>query len=445
VSFEKELEQADRQLNFMRAVVRRENDSGGPLDGVPFVVKDQICTRGVTTSAGSRIIEGYEPVFDAAVVERLEEAGAELHGKTNQDEFGFGTFCTNCAFQTPGNPNDPDRVVGGSSGGAAAAVAATDSMLVSLGESTGGSISNPAAYCGVFGITPTYGRVPRHGLVSYGNSLDKIGVLTENVELAAEALEVISGRDSRDQTTVDEPVPAFSDNLEEPSGLKIGVPEQMAGLEGIEEGVRRNFERSLEELEQFGTVEEIDVPMLDREVSVPAYYVLAMAEASTNLAKFSGMRYGAERDPEDFDDFEQYFSAVRTENFGEEAKRRIMLGTYARMAGYRDKYYVKAAEVRQKLIDELEGVFEEYDLLVSPTMPNVAPEIEEAESMPPEEVYAMDALTVGPNLAGVPMASVPNGESEGMPTGLHIVGPHWAEQRVLNLAHAYQQLRGGEQ
>ncbi|WEL23293.1 amidase family protein [Candidatus Nanohalovita haloferacivicina] len=434
--FLQELKDKNEELNFMREIEQGETKEG-PLNNVPFVVKDAICTEGTTTSAGSKILENYTPVFDATVVERLKEAGARFYGKTNQDEFGFGTFSTNCAFETPRNPHDEERVVGGSSGGAGAIVAAMDQPLISIGESTGGSITNPAAYNGVVGITPTYGRVSRYGLVDYANSLDKIGVLAETVFGVAKGLEVIAGEDERDQTTSEKEVPEYSTNLSETEG-KLAVPVQYLELEGVEEGVMENFKASIEELEEKGfTVEEVDMPLLSADVAVPAYYVLAMSEASTNLAKMSGIRYGMEMDPEDFDDFNEYFSEVRSEGFGEEAKRRILLGTYTRQAGYRDEYYIKAAKVRQKIINQYQEIFEEYDAVISPSMPNIAPKIEEAESMAPEEIYAMDTLTVGPNLAGMPMISVPNGESKGMPTGLHIVGDHFEEQKILDLAYNY--------
>ncbi len=436
-AFEQQLRQKNDELGFMRTI-EVSDGADGELSGVPFVVKDAICAENVTTSAGSKIIEDYRPVFDATVVSRLKESGAQFYGKTNQDEFGFGTFSTNCAFETPKNPHDPERVVGGSSGGAGAVVAAMDQPVISIGESTGGSITNPAAYNGVVGITPTYGRVSRYGLINYANSLDKIGVLANTVFGAAKGLEIIAGEDNRDQTTVPGAVPAYAENLEELEDLKIGVPEQYVELEGIEDGVRENFEAALEELEQKGAeIERVDMPLLAAEYSVPAYYVLAMAEASTNLAKFSGMRYGLEDDPEDYEDFNDYFSAIRSEGFGEEAKRRILLGTYTRMAGYRDQYYLKAAKVRRRIIDQFKQAFEEYDVLASPSMPNIAPKISEAEDMSPTEVYAMDTLTVGPNLAGLPMVSVPNGETNGMPTGLHLVGDHFEEQKVLNAAHTY--------
>ncbi|MFT4867701.1 MAG: aspartyl-tRNA(Asn)/glutamyl-tRNA(Gln) amidotransferase subunit A [Candidatus Nanohaloarchaea archaeon] len=440
-SFQKQIEQKDSDLNFMREIEKQENNQEGELSGVPFVVKDAICTENITTSAGSKIIEDYKPVFDATVVERLKNEGAVFYGKTNQDEFGFGTFSTNCAFGTPRNPHDPERVVGGSSGGAGAIVAAMDQPIISIGESTGGSITNPAAYNGVVGITPTYGRVSRYGLVDYANSLDKIGVLAKSVYGCAKGLEVIAGEDENDQTTSSKKVEDYSD-LEEKEDLKVGVPKQYLELEGLEEGVRENFEDSLDELRERGAeIEEVDMPLLSAETAVPAYYVLAMAETSTNLARFAGMRYGTEKDPEEFDDFNEYFSEIRSEGFGEEAKRRVLLGTYTRKAGYRDAYYIKAAEVRQKIINQFKEAFEKYDVLVSPSMPNIAPKIEEAESMAPEEVYAMDTLTVGPNLAGMPMVSVPNGKSQGMPTGLHIIADHFEEKKILDTAFTYS---GGE-
>lgn len=435
--FLEELKEVNKEYNLMREIKRGEQNQG-ELENIPFVVKDAIATEGVTTSAGSKILENYRPVFDATVVKQLKEAGGQFFGKTEQDEFGFGTFSTNNAFTTPKNPHDKERVVGGSSGGAGAVVAAVDSPIISIGESTGGSITNPAAYNGVVGITPTYGRVSRYGLVDYANSLDKIGVLAKNVYGTAKGLEIIAGHDENDQTTARKEVPQYSD-LEEKEDMKIGVPKQYLELEGLEDGVKENFEASLEKFEERGAeVEKIDMPLLSADYAVPSYYVLAMAEASTNLAKMSGMRYGLEMDPEDFEDFNEYFSEVRSEGFGEEAKRRILLGTYTRMAGYRDQYYIKAAEVRQKIIDQFKEAFEEYDVLVSPSMPNIAPKIEEAENMDPAEVYAMDTLTVGPNLAGLPMISVPNGKSQGMPTGLHIVGDHFEEEKILDVAYTFR-------
>ena len=437
--FIEELREKNQSLNFMREIEEGEENSG-ELQNIPFIVKDAICTEGIVTSAGSKMLEDYRPVFDATVVERLKESGGKFYGKTNMDEFGFGTFSTNCAFETPKNPHDNSRVVGGSSGGAGAAVAALDYPVISIGESTGGSITNPAAYNGVVGVTPTYGRVSRNGLVDYANSLDKIGVLSKKVFGAAKGLEIIAGEDENDQTTSERPVSEYSD-LNERDNLKIGVPKQMAEIDGIQEGVKENFEASLELLDEVGEVEYFDAPMLSADVTLPAYYILAMAEASTNLAKMSGMRYGFEKDPEDFEDFNEYFSEVRSEGFGDEVKRRILLGTYIRKAGYRDQYYIKAAKVRTKIIEEFEEGFEEYDVLVTPSMPNIAPKIEEAESLTPAEMYAMDSMTVGPNLAGVPQVSVPNGKSKGMPTGLQLLGPQFSEEKLLNIAYTFERLK----
>lgn len=438
--FLQQLKEKNEKYQFMREINEpKEKEKSGKLANTAFVVKDAICTKNTTTSAGSKILQNYKPVFNATVVQKLKEEGATFYGKTNQDEFGFGTFNTNCAFETPKNPHDTDRVVGGSSGGAGAVVAALDQEIISIGESTGGSITNPAAYNGVIGITPTYGRVSRHGLVSYGNSLDKIGVLSKNIETAAKGLKVISGEDPQDQTTVSKEVPDYTD-LEERTNLKAAIPKQYIELEGLEEGVENNFRDSVEKLEAKGiTVEEVDMPLLSANYSVPAYYVLAMTEASTNLAKMSGIRYGLEKNPENYEDYNEYFSEVRTEGFGKEAKRRIMIGTYTRQAGYRDQYYIKAAKVRTKIIEEFKQVFEEYDVIISPSMPNIAPKISEARDMNPEEIYAMDTLTVGPNLAGMPMISIPNGKSEGMPTGLHIIGDHFEEKKILDTAYTYQQ------
>jgi len=440
--FYNRLQASDKDLNYMR-VVEDGEVKRGELNGIPFVVKDAICTKDTLSSAGSKMLENYKPVFDATVVERLKRAGGTFYGKTNMDEFGFGTFSTTCMFGTPKNPHDEERVVGGSSGGAGAAVAAMEQPIISIGESTGGSITNPAAYNGVIGITPTYGRVSRYGLIDYANSLDKIGVLSNKVYGAAKGLEIIAGEDENDQTTSKKEVPKYSE-LEEVDELKIGVPKQMVELEGIQEGVKENFKESIEKLEEIGEVEYFDAPLLDREVTLPAYYIVAMAEASTNLAKMSGMRYGFEKDPEEFEDFNEYFSEVRTEGFGEEVKRRILLGTYIRKAGYRDQYYIKAAKVRTKIINEFEEAFEEYDVLVTPSMPNIAPKIEEAESLTPREVYAMDSLTVGPNLAGIPQISVPNGKSNGMPTGLQILGPKFGEKKLFNVAYTFENLKSNQ-
>ncbi|MFB6265947.1 MAG: amidase family protein [Candidatus Nanohaloarchaea archaeon] len=432
------LEKVQERTKALRTVGDDLEHEDGKLNGLPVSVKEQICTRDFPTTAGSKILDGYEPTFDATAVKRLKREGASVIGKTNMDEFGFGTFSTNSAYEVPRNPHDTDRVVGGSSGGAGALTAAVEYPHIALAESTGGSVSAPAAFNGVVGITPTYGRVSRYGLIDYGNSLDKIGVMSKSVYGAALGLEIISGKDERDFTTVDREE-GFTEGVEgDVEGKKIGVPREYVEFEGVQEEVRDNFWDSMEELEEMGAeYEEVDLPRIGKDYSLPAYYIIAVSEASTNLARYCGMRYGAEGDPEG-KSFNSYFSEIRTGKFGDEAKRRIMLGTYARMAGYREQYYVKALKVRTLVINEFKRAFKDYDLLASPSMPIVAPTFEEAENLSPVETYAMDTLTVGPNLAGVPHVSVPNGYSENMPTGLHLIGGHFEEEEVLNAAAALQ-------
>ncbi len=416
-----------------------DTDSDGRLAGVPVSVKDQLCTTEFNTTAGSRMLEDYQPTFDATVVERLKAEGAHIVGKTNMDEFGFGTFCTNSAFEVPTNPHDTNRVVGGSSGGAGAVTAAMDYPHIAIAESTGGSISAPAAFCGVTGITPTYGRVSRYGLIDYANSLDKIGCMTKTVKDAALGLDVIAGHDENDTTTVDRDT-HFVDNLDtDVDGMRIGVPTQYMEFAGVDDVVRSTVGDAIHELEEMGAdVEEVDMPKLAKDYTVPAYYIVAVSEASTNLARYCGMRYGAEGDPSN-QSFNDYFADIRTEYFGDEVKRRIMLGTYARMAGYRSKYYIKALKVRRLVIDEFKQAFSEYDILAAPSMPIIAPTFDEAAELDPIEVYAMDTLTVGPNLAGMPHVSVPCGTVQDMPVGMHLIGDHFDEQTILNAANAYQQ------
>jgi aspartyl-tRNA(Asn)/glutamyl-tRNA(Gln) amidotransferase subunit A len=416
------------------------NGSDGRLAGIPVSLKDQICTQAFPTTAGSKMLEDYRPPFDATVVDRLQQDGAHIIGKTNMDEFGFGTFCTNSAFEVPRNPHDTNRVVGGSSGGAGALTAAMEYPHIALAESTGGSISAPATFCGVVGMTPTYGRVSRYGLIDYGNSLDKIGTMADTVYGAALGLETIAGKDEQDTTTVDRPA-NFTGNLTaDVDGMTIGVPTQYMDFAGVDDAVRNEVWAAIHALEDMGAeYEEVDMPKLAKDYTVPAYYIVAVAEASTNLARYCGMRYGQEADPTQ-KGFNEYFSDIRTEHFGDEVKRRIMLGTYARMAGYRSKYYLKALKVRRLVIDEFKQAFNEYDALAAPAMPIIAPTVNEADDLSPTEVYAMDTLTVGPNLAGMPHASVPCGTVDGMPAGMHLIGDHFEEQTVLNAAYAYESM-----
>lgn len=414
----------------------------GRLNGLPVSVKDQLCTKDMPTTAGSKMLAGYRPPFDATAVQRVRDAGGRVIGKTNMDEFGFGTFCTNSAYEVPKNPHDQERVVGGSSGGAAAVTAAMDYPHIALAESTGGSISAPAAFCGVVGATPTYGRVSRHGLIDYANSLDKIGTMADTVYGAALGLDVIAGKDPRDETTVDRPADFAGSLSGDVAGLSIGVPEQYLDFDGVDDAVRTTVLDALAALEEQGASwERVDIPELAKEYTVPAYYLIAVAEASTNLARYCGMRYGAEGTP-DGKGFNEYFAEIRSEYFGDEVQRRIMLGTYARQAGYRDQYYVKALQVRRLVIDAFRDAFSDYDLLAAPTMPIIAPTFDEADALDPVEVYAMDTLTVGPNLAGMPQVSVPCGRVDGMPVGLHLLGDHFDEQTLLNTAYAYESAQG---
>ncbi|MFP4046122.1 MAG: amidase family protein [Candidatus Aenigmatarchaeota archaeon] len=422
-------------------LVRRKEDvkieKSGRLKGLPFFLKDSICSKGDLTQAGSKILKGYKPPFDATVSKRLKEAGGVLMGKTHQDEFAFGTGSIYCALATPKNPWDEERCCGGSSGGAAGLAAALDQPMINLGESTGGSISEPAAFCGVVGLTPTYGVVSRYGLISYGNSLDKIGPIARRVEDVAIGLEIISGKDRMDQTTV-ESNGNYSETREgDISGKTIGLPKQY--FEAAESGVRKRVEEATKEMEEMGAeLKEVDLPTT--EAALPAYYVIAPAEASTNLAKYCGMRYGMHEKLEG--NFNEYFARVRSEGFGPEVKRRVMLGTYTRMAGYRDKYYVKALKVRQKIIDDFKRVFKDVDILAGPTAPMVAPEIDELEEMSPVEQYKLDKLTAPINLAGMPQISLPCGFSNEMPVGLHLMGDHFQEKKILRTARAYEKKRG---
>lgn len=416
---------------FSKMHEKPKGKSDGPLAGLPFSVKDNICVKGFPIRAGSRILIGYTPPFDSTVVEQMIRAGAAFIGSTNMDEFGFGTFCTNCGFGVPKNPFDESRSCGGSSGGAAAATAIMKHH-VALAESTGGSISCPATFCGVVGLTPTYGRVSRYGLIDYANSLDKIGLMARSIDDIALVLPIISGPDARDSTSMtQEPL-----SLENGKIKNIAVPvELMSAISDYR--IPSIFRKALDELKESGIeIAEVEMPMM--KFSIPAYYILACAEASTNLAKYCGMRYGKEGTHMERR-YNSFFTEVRTEAFGEEAKRRILLGTFARMAGYRDKYYMKALMVRRKIIDEFERVFRDYDLIASPTMPLVSPEFEKIQEMSPASVYALDFLTVPPNLAGLPHLSMPMGYVDGLPTGIHFIAPHWEERRLISIGRNWEQ------
>ncbi|WP_394742649.1 Asp-tRNA(Asn)/Glu-tRNA(Gln) amidotransferase subunit GatA [Natronococcus roseus] len=411
-----------------------ESDDDGPLSGQTVAVKDNISTAGVRTTCGSRMLEEYVPPYDATVVSRLKDAGATIVGKANMDEFGMGSTTETSHFGATKNPAAPGRVPGGSSGGSAAAVAAGEADLA-LGSDTGGSIRCPAAFCGVVGIKPTYGLVSRYGLVAYGNSLEQIGPFANAVEDAAALLDVVAGSDDRDATTREPQLEGESyaeAATGDVDGLTIGVPTEL--LEGADEGVVETFWDAIADLESQGAeYREVSLPSVEH--AVEAYYVIAMSEASSNLARFDGVRYG--HDVESEGNWNETFAQARKEGFGDEVKRRILLGTYALSAGYHDKYYKKAQDARAWVKQDFDEALEEADVLASPTMP--VPPFERGESLEdPLQMYLADANTVPVNLADLPAISVPAGETDGLPVGLQLVGPAFGEERLIRTASALE-------
>ncbi|WP_255170811.1 Asp-tRNA(Asn)/Glu-tRNA(Gln) amidotransferase subunit GatA [Natrononativus amylolyticus] len=411
-----------------------EGDDDGPLAGRTVAVKDNISTAGVRTTCGSKMLAEYVPPYDATVVERLKDAGATIVGKANMDEFGMGTTNETSHFGPVDNPAAPGRVPGGSSGGSAAAVAAGEADLA-LGSDTGGSIRCPAAFCGVVGIKPTYGLVSRYGLVAYANSLEQIGPLAPTVEEAAELLEVIAGSDDRDGTSReavdDAEYAAAADG--DVDGLRIGVPTEL--LSGADEGVVETFWDAVADLESQGAEHhEVSLPSVGH--AVEAYYVIAMSEASSNLARFDGVRYGHTAE-EAGGNWNDAFGRTREEGFGDEVKRRILLGTYALSAGYHDKYYKKAQDARAWVKQDFDEALSEVDVLASPTMP--VPPFELGESLEdPLKMYLADANTVPVNLADLPAISVPAGETDGLPVGLQFIGPAFGEEAIVRAASALE-------
>jgi len=406
---------------------------GGPLAGVPLAVKDLFCTEGVPSQAGSKILAGYRPPYTATVVERLQQAGATLLAKTNQDEFAMGSSNENSAFGPVLNPWDRGRVPGGSSGGSAAAVAAGLAPWA-LGTDTGGSIRQPAALCGIVGLKPTYGSVSRYGMIAFASSLDQAGPLTRDVADAALLYRHMVGRDPRDAISVQHPEEISVPRAESLDGIRLGVPEELSG-EGIEPGVREAFEATLALAESLGaSVEPCHLPHAPHALS--AYYLIAPAECSSNLARFDGVRYGLRVDGDG--DLESMYSRTRAAGFGPEVKRRVMLGTYALSAGYYDAYYGQAQRVRTKIASDFRDAFERFDFLVTPTSPSVAFELG-AKLADPLEMYLSDFCTVPMSLAGIPAISIPNGLSDGLPTGFQLAGPAFSENRLLDAAHALEQ------
>ncbi len=404
----------------------------GVLAGVPIAIKDNISTKGIQTTCSSKILQGYVPPYNAHVIERLLDAGAVILGKTNMDEFAMGTSTESSHYGTTLNPWDHERVPGGSSGGSAAVVAAGEAP-VSLGSDTGGSVRCPAAFCGVVGLKPTYGVISRYGLISYANSLEQIGPIATNVSDIATIMDVIGGHDPRDSTSIKQEI-AYQDSLvDDVSGLKIGVPDEYFA-EGIDEGVEKSVWAAIQKFEDMGaTWEKVSMP--HTKYALPAYYVIAMSEASSNLARFDGTRYGH---VEKGENWHVMASRTRAKGFGEEVKRRILLGTYALSAGYHDKYYLKALKVRTLVKQDFDKALSNVDVLMAPTMP--APAFKIGEKIEdPLALYLTDVNTVPINLAGVPSISMPCGLVDGLPVGLQIIGKHFDESTIMRAAYSFEQ------
>jgi aspartyl-tRNA(Asn)/glutamyl-tRNA(Gln) amidotransferase subunit A len=403
--------------------------------GVPIAHKDVITTKGIPTTAGSKILEGYVPVFDSTVASRCKEAGLPIVGKTNMDEFAMGSSTENSAYGPTKNPWDPERVPGGSSGGSAAAVAGGLAPWA-LGSDTGGSIKQPASLCGLVGLRPTYGTVSRYGIVAFASSLDQVGPLTKTVRDNARLYEIIAGRDPCDSTTVELPEPVRIPAEEDLRGLRIGIPRELNDVEGIESGVKEAVDRAIALAGELGA--ELGETRLPRSVDygLACYYLVAPAEASSNLARYDGVRFGY-RAELNGGGLTELYERTRWEGFGAEAKRRIMLGTYALSAGYHEAYYGQAQKVRTVISREFKAAFEDFDILLSPTSPTVAFRIgEKAEN--PLAMYLSDVLTIPPNMAGLPGLSIPCGLSEGLPVGLQLIGPQFSENALFRTGHALE-------
>ena len=429
---ERAMEQADR-IDRMAA----EGKTLPPIGGVPVAVKDVMCTRGVRTTAGSKILGNFIPPYDCTAVARLEAAGAVVLGKLNCDEFAMGSSNENSAYRPVHNPRDKTRVPGGSSGGSAAAVAA-DMAVAALGSDTGGSIRQPAAFCGIVGVLPTYGRVSRYGLIAFASSLDHIGPLTKTVKDAALILRTIAGRDPMDATSAEVPVPDYVAELERPvRGLKVAVAKEYFG-EGLDPEIRKAVEDGIQALAKLGC-EIVEVSLPHTQYAIPTYYMVATAEASSNLARFDGVRYGYRA--KGARTLSDMYRRSRDEGFGAEAKRRIMLGTYALSAGYYDAYYLKAQKVRTLLTRDFDEAFKEVDAIVTPTTPTAAFKLGEKVDNP-LAMYLADIYTVTADLAGIPGISIPCGRTrENLPIGMQILGRHFDESTILRLAHAYENSR----
>ena len=412
---------------------RRTAGDDTPLLGVPMAIKDVITTKGIETTAASRILEGYVPPYDATVTRKIREAGAVILGKTNLDEFAMGWSTENSGYFVTHNPWDLDRVPGGSSGGNAAALAA-DETIGSLGTDTGGSVRQPASFCNVVGLRPSYGRVSRYGVIAFASSLDQVGPMTKDVRDAAILLNYIAGRDPKDSTSVDVPVPDYTAALDaDIEGMKVGLPREYF-VEGMDPGVEKAIREAISTLEELGAeVQEVSLP--HTKYGVPVYYLVAPAEASANLARYDGIRYGLSIPGEDvWDSYEK----TRGAGFGDEVRRRILLGTYALSAGYYDAYYLKAQKVRTLIKKDFEDALDKVDVIVGPTIPMIAFKIGQF-SEDPTAMYLTDILSLPNALAGLPAISVPAGFSEGMPVGMQIMAKPFQEEVVLHVAYAFEQ------
>jgi len=447
--FLKRIEHYNPQLNAYITVVQdkareqaikvdnqiRQGELNHPLAGVPYALKDLFCTKGILTSCGSKMLSNFISPYNATVYDKLNDAGAVLLGKVNMDEFAMGSSNENSYYGAVANPWDLSRIPGGSSGGSASAVAAGLAPY-SLGSDTGGSVRQPASYCGISSIKPTYGRISRYGMTAYASSLDQCGPMARSAEDMAVILQTISGFDERDSTSANVPVPNYSATLNESlAGLRIGIPKEFFA-DGLDASVAKVIQEAVQKFTQLGaTVKEVSLP--NSHLSVAAYYVIAPAEASANLSRFDGVRFGYScNDPKNLQDL---YERSRWEGFGDEVKRRIVVGTYALSSGYYDAYYLKAQKIRRLIKNDFVAVFNEVDVLMGPVTPTTAFKIGE-KSDDPIAMYLSDIYTLPISLAGVPAVSIPVGFSEGLPVGLQIIGDYFNEAKLLNVAHQYQQV-----
>ena len=432
-------------LNKEQAIARAKEvqakiDSGeltSNLAGVPIAVKDNICTKDLKTCCASKILGDFKPVYNATVIEKLEEAGAIVLGKLNMDEFAMGSTSETSYYGSVKNPWDKTKVPGGSSGGSAAAVAAKEAVIT-LGTDTGGSIRQPASYCGVTGFKPTYGTVSRFGLIAYASSLDQIGPIAKDTADCAAIMDVIAGKDERDGTSLDLEKTDYLANLSsDVKGMKIGLPKECFETEGLDHEVAKSVKAVAEKLEEAGAiVEEISLPFL--EFVIPTYYIIASAEASSNLSRFDGIRYGFRT--ENYDGLTDLYNATRSEGFGKEVKKRILLGTFVLSSGYYDAYYRKALKVKAVIKAKFDEIFEKYDLIICPTAPSTAPKLD-SSLKDPISMYLSDIFTVSANIAGLPGLNVPCGfDASGMPIGAQIMGQALSEQKILNAGYAFQSM-----